>query len=396
MKLTKTIILSLPVSHKRYEVADDEVKGLYLRVGANSGSKSFYILYRTAGGRKGKKRRFLIGSFPELSLEQARRIAKEKLAEIILGRDPAKEKHDYKNIKTAAELFQIFWERHTVTLKPRTKDEYHRIFVQYRKECFWDEKITEIKREDIEMLHAKLAETPYQANRLLALLSVFFNWCIDNDYLDKNPAYKIKKYKEHKRQRFLSIDELSKIGTVIANLKQDKTQNHHALNAIELIMFTGARSGEILSLKWSDIDFTHNVIRLENSKTGFKVIQLSSAAKSILRELPKTETFCFPSNSKEGHITSVHKLWKNILELAGTDNSWRIHDLRHTYASYGINSGVSLDVIGRALGHSSTQTTARYAHLSQYTVSAAAENISDTLHKALFHSDSTQCFYKEN
>jgi integrase len=147
-------------------------------------------------------------------------------------------------------------------------------------------------------------------------------------------------------------------------------------------MFTGARLSEILSLKWEYIDFEQGLARLPDSKTGFKVLQLPVPALAVLDSLPEMSEFVLPGDSASGHMINLKDPWRYLLEFAGL-SGWRIHDLRHAFASMMVNSGASLPIIGKILGHTQASTTQRYAHLEQNPARKAAEDAAAKIAEAM-------------
>jgi integrase len=155
-----------------------------------------------------------------------------------------------------------------------------------------------------------------------------------------------------------------------------------AAAAIRLLMLTGARLSEILSLKWAYIDLEQGIARLPDSKTGFKVLQLPAAALAVLDRLPEMSDFVLPGDSESGHMINLHYPWRELLKFAGL-TGWRIHDLRHAFASMMVNSGASLPIIGKILGHTQASTTQRYAHLEQNPARKAAEDAAAKIAEAM-------------
>jgi integrase len=202
---------------------------------------------------------------------------------------------------------------------------------------------------------------------LLALLSKFFNWCERHGYRPdgSNPCRHIEKYKEKRRERFLTPQELAQLGEALADSEEHETVSPFAIAAIRLLVLTGARLSEILTLQWSYVDFEHSLLRLPDSKTGQKVIYLNAPALQVLTDLPRLEgnPFVICGKREGARLINIQKPWRRIRKAAGLDDV-RIHDLRHSFASIAAGSGQSLPVIGALLGHSQPQTTARYAHLS--------------------------------
>ena len=390
MKLTKRAVEGIVPSGKRENYFDEVLTGFCLRVGV-SGEKSFYVVYRTGKGRSFPKRWLKLGTFPETSVEQARAMAKAMLAKVAQGEDPSEEIREEKGALSVKDVFLLFEQEHIDTrLKPKTVHEYKRIIERLILPELGREKINRITPRHCSKLHHSLRETPYQANRCLAVLSKFFAWCEKNGYRDKgtNPAEYIEKFKEHKRQEFLTEEELKILGETLARMEQTwherqksrekrtsalvDTITPQAAAVIRLLMFTGARVGEILSLEWGHIDTQRALAILPDSKTGFKVLQLPAPALEVLDSLPKMSKWVFPSDSASGHMVNIKDAWGDVLLQAGL-SGWRLHDLRHAFASVMVNSGSSLPIVGKILGHRNTSTTQRYAHLEENPAKKAAE-----------------------
>ena len=179
-----------------------------------------------------------------------------------------------------------------------------------------------------------------------------------------NPVFKIQRFKERKRQKFLTQEELARLGAALNKAEQDQLANPYAIAAIRLLIFTEGRTSEILTLEWAFIDLDRRTAFLPDSKTDDKPIVLNDAAVAVLSALPrlKDNPFVIVGHVHGRHMVNMQKPWKKIKELAELDGC-RIHDLRHTYASVGVNMGGSLPIIGKSLGHARPQTTDRYAHL---------------------------------
>lgn len=385
VKFTKRLIDALEVTGKQYEVPDSEVKGLTVRVGAN-GKKSYCLVYRIGRGRGAQKGRLTLGSVTEWSIEQARDWALKKLVEAREGNDPAEPAKIEKATPFFKDCFSMFIEYHKTKVKPKTIAEYEAGAVLHILPRFGNKKITKIQHSDIESLHYSLRGTQYQANRILALLSVFFNWCEKMEYIPRNsnPARGVEKYKEVPRKVYIKDSELERIGKVFLQLKEENNSDFYVLYAIELYFYTGARRNEILNLKWENIDFDNKKIVLPDSKTGFKEIPLSDYVISLLNEIPREQGYIFKGRGKTGHIVCVKGAWKRILERAGLAGSgYRIHDLRHTFASKAVSNGYSLPLIGAMLGHKNIQTTERYSHLQNNIVQQAMEETASKIQQIM-------------
>ena len=391
MKLTKKAVQGLQKTGKRYNEFDDDLKGFAVRVGAG-GDKSFYLVYRAGKGRGALVKWLHLGKFPTVTVDQARQLAKSKAATVALGGDPAKDVRDDKAAVSTDEALTAFQEEHFSKLKPRTVELYEGIVRNHLRPKFGKMQARKIVYSDIARFHTMMKTMPYMANRCVAVMSIFLEWCEKHGYREKatNPCREIKLYKEHKRQDFLSVSELADIGEALTRMEnawQERKRGVPTITpetaaAIRLLLFTGARKLEILSLRWDHIDMALGMARLPDSKTGFKVLQLPAPALAILDGLPRISPFVFPSTSKTGHVVNIKKPWAAVLKASGLEG-WRIHDLRHAFASAMVNSGASLPFVGKILGHTQASTTQRYAHLEQNPARGAAENAAAKIAEAM-------------
>ena len=197
-----------------------------------------------------------------------------------------------------------------------------------------------------------------------------------------NPCWKVKRYKEVKRERYLTPDELARLGKVL----REANGELEAATCIRLLLLTGCRLGEIQTLKWDYVDFRAGVLRLPDSKTGAKVVPVGKAALNVLANIPRIEGNPYVITGKvEGqYLTDIQKPWRRLRARAGLD-TLRIHDLRHSFASDALQLGADLTMIGRLLGHTQVQTTARYAHLKTGFVQQTADTIAEVISSALNH-----------
>ncbi|MDR1397643.1 MAG: tyrosine-type recombinase/integrase [Desulfarculales bacterium] len=401
MKFTKTAIKGIEATGKRYTIFDDEFIGLAVRVGAKGG-KVFYFVYRAGKGRAAPLRWLKLGKFPNITVEQARHMAKDKAAVVTLGGDPALEIRQSKSTPLTETVLETFMAEFVdPRLKASSAANYRSLIDLYLKPTLGKLRIKEVDFRHIAKLHHSLRDKPYQANRTIAVAGSFFSWATEMGYIDHdkvNPVAGINKYKEHKRQEFMTPEILSLIGETIARMEKTwherqvtkerrtgelvDTITPSAAAGIRLLMFTGARLGEILGLEWDKIDLEKGVATLSDSKTGFKVLQLPAPAVAVLRQLPRMDKYVFPSYSSSGHMGDLRVAWVNVLRQAGL-KSWRLHDLRHAFASVMVNSGASLPVVGKILGHSNPSTTARYAHLEASPARQAAEEAAAIISQAI-------------
>ena len=213
------------------------------------------------------------------------------------------------------------------------------------------------------------------ATRTVGLLSGIFAFAVDQGYRNDNPVHGVKRFPDAKNKRYLAPAEMAKLGDALQAASKNG-ENPKAIAAIRLLCLTGCRKGEILSLKWSDVDFDRKCFHLSSTKTGDKEIQVGPPALELLASLPKHDQseYIFPGE-KGGYYVGLPKVWERIRENANL-NDVRIHDLRHSFASVGAGAGLSLPIIGKMLGHSRAETTQRYAHLADDPLREATDGVS--------------------
>lgn len=382
-KLTKRFVEKLEIKEKDYIVFDGELPGFGVRI-MPSGKRFFLIQYR----RHGRTRRVMIGQFGPVTTEIARKEALRMLGDV-RGNDgdPAAVRDRERQSTTMKELGSRFLNEYVAArCKPTTQAEYKRSVELFINPFFGNQRVRTVTSADVAELHGAHAHIPYQANRTLGVLSKMMNlaaiWGIREKYT--NPCEDIERYPEHKRERFLSTEEIKRLGQVLTQFDSDGLESKYAVAAFRLLLLTGCRLREIQTLQWSFIDLETCQINLPDSKTGAKIIHIGNAAIKVLERLPKIDNNPYVIVGKfEGtHLTDLQRPWRRIRKEAGLDNV-RIHDLRHTYASGGVLIGESLPMIGKLLGHTQVQTTARYAHLASDPMKAAATRISERLATAL-------------
>lgn len=376
-KLTKRLIDATEPQDKDQFIWDGDLPGFGLKA-TPAGRKVFILQYRI--GRR--SRRMTLGSFGSLTVDQARSAAQSALRQVARGDDPMSKRDERKEERRTGELLDQFLADHAdAKLKTRSSAEYRRLVARLVPATLRRMPITEIRRADIARIHNGLSRTPYQANRLLAVLRKFFNWCERNGFRPDhtNPSLHIDLFKEHKRERFLSPVEIANLGTVLTEVENEAGQSPYVIAAIRLLLLTGARLNEVLAMKWEWVDWESACVRLPDSKTGAKTIYLNPPALQVLSGLPRLSdnphVIC--GQRKGARLVNLQKPWQAIRERAGLDI--RLHDLRHSFASIAVASGMSLPMIGKLLGHSQPQTTARYAHLADDPVRAASQQIGTRL-----------------
>ena len=195
-----------------------------------------------------------------------------------------------------------------------------------------------------------------------------------------NPCRFVQKYKEKKRERFLTEDEFRRLGQVLNEVEAEGSETFAAVTAIRLLMLTGCRLNEIQTLRWEDVDLAAGELRLRDGKTGARMVPLSRASVAVLSALPRQEgnPWVIVGKRPGAHLTDLQHPWRRIRTRAGLEDV-RIHDFRHSFASRALALGESLPMIGKLLGHTQVQTTARYAHLANESVKASGSRIADSI-----------------
>jgi len=393
-RLTKRSVEALAPKAKDYFVHDDLVQGFAVRVWP-SGKKVYLIQYR-AGGRT---RRVKIGQHGTITADEARTEARDLLGGVCKGNNPAQDLSEHRRAPTIGILCDRFIREHVQErCKSTTQREYQRSIDLFIKPAIGAFKVVDVTRADIAALHHKHRDIPYQANRTLGVLSKMFNlcevWGLRPD--GSNPCRHVPKYKETKRERFLSKEELRDLGETLADCEADGSETPHVIAAFRLLLLTGCRLSEIQTLKW---EYVHSgYLNLPDSKTGARRIPLPQAAQDILDNLP-TETPANPyvivGEVNGQHITDLQRPWRRIRKRAGLDDV-RIHDLRHTYASNAVMNGLSIPIVAKLLGHTQIQTTMRYAHLADDPVRDAAALVSSDLGNSIRARETRRKIVAEN
>ena len=374
-KLTKRIVdAAKPTSDREVFRWDAELRGFGLRV-KPTGVKSYIIQYRT---RTGISRRMTIGQHGVLTAEEARREAKVQLGRAAKGDDPAADKANARDGLSFATFTERYLSDHAATKKKPSSVRMDRINLnKHILPILGRRRLDTIGRADVVRLHHSMRDAPGAANRCLALLSKMMNlaerWGERPD--GSNPCRHVEKYREHKRDRFLSADELARLGAACLRCEKDEKLGLSFLELVRLLIFTGARLSEILKAQWDWVDFKSGVIHLPDNKTGAKTIMLPAPALDVLARLARVDGNPYIITGEGNrYLVSVWKPWAVLRALAGLKDV-RLHDLRHSFASVGAAGGMSLNVIGGLLGHRQTQTTSRYAHLAADPLKTAANQI---------------------
>ncbi|MEO7859215.1 MAG: site-specific integrase [Nitrospirales bacterium] len=377
-KLTKRLIDSVPqpASGQAF-YRDTELQGFALRV--TPGSKSFTYERRI----NGRSRRMTIGPYPGMTVEEARTEAAKKVGAIAQGHDPASERQARYQEPTFKDLEQLYLAEHAIRKKSKDND----VSILTHHLATWRRRrLSTITHGEVASLHVRLGTTPSSiirpgrtmqkpiptwANRTITLLHTMFELAIARGlHPGPNPAQRIKKFSEVKRDRFITPDELPHL---LAALQQEP--NPYVRGAFFVSLLTGARRNEVLSMRWADLDMGQAVWRIPETKADRPHrIPMPAAVLEELRRLPRLEgnPFVFCGRWGQHHLVNVSKPWARIRKEAGLLDV-RIHDLRRTLGSWLAAAGSSLPLIGKALNHSQASTTQIYARLNLDPVRAALE-----------------------
>lgn len=379
-KLTKRSVEKLAATGQDHIVFDSEVNGFGVRV-LPSGRLSYLVQYRSGG----RTRRIAIGQHGAVTVEGARKRARELLGSVAAGQNPAEVIAQHRGAPTVRSVGERFMREHVaLRCKPSTGKEYRRALELFIFPAMGNHKILDVARADIAKLHHAGRDTPYQANRTLGVLSKMFTlcevWGLRPD--GSNPCRHVPKYREEKRERYLSPTELRRLGETLSRLEAEGRESVFVVAAFRLLILTGCRLGEIQTLQWSHVAARY--LELPDSKTGARRIPLPPAARAVLDALPREpiNPFVIVGAVQGQAITDLQHPWRRIRAEAGLVDV-RIHDLRHTYASNAVANGMPIQMVGKLLGHTQLQTTMRYAHLADDPVMRAAERNSAMLSEAM-------------
>lgn len=433
IKISKRTVATIAAPEKPVTYYDDILRGFGLIV-RPGGSRSWIVEFRPgAGGRGVAKRRLVIGDAASMTPDEARAVAKGMLARVNLGADPAAERSEARAALTVKEVAEKWLAEHVVPKrKPATVKSYRGILSTHLLPAMGGKRAVSITRQDMSRLHSSIAGKalitskaamsprpargarggPIIANRTLTIAKAMWAWALGLELLPAgsiNPASGVESFREKGRERYLSSEEMSRLGDALilagkdglpwvvdesrANAKHiPKEVNRrtvydpHSIAAIRLMLLTGARVQEILRLEWDQVDFERGMLNLPDSKTGRKTIVLGAASLDVLDSLPRLGRYVIASSSagmaNECPRADINRLWNAIRTAAGL-KGFRLHDLRHTNASVGAGQGLSLHMIGQLLGHSQPSTTKRYAHLAAAPQRRAADLIGGQVAEAL-------------
>ncbi len=377
-RITKRTVDALGPQERERVVWDDDLRGFGVRVHP-SGHKVYIVKTRY----QGKPVKVSIGPHGAITPADARTRAAEIMSDARAGKDPAARSRSEADAPTMRELGKRFLNEYVPShCKASTAAEYGRSVALFIDPKIGKLRVGDIQRSDIAALHHGMRGTPYQANRTLGVLSKMFNlaelWGLRPD--GSNPCRHVRRFREEKRERFLSDEEYRRLGEALKKVEQDGSETPAAVAAIRLLMLTGCRLSEIQKLRWENVHLDAGELRLPDTKTGAKTVHLGEPAMTVLRGIDRDDgnPWVITGRKPGSHLTDLQHPWRRIRARAGLDDV-RIHDLRHSFASGGLLVGEGLPMIGRLLGHTQVQTTARYAHLANDPVKSAANRIASRI-----------------
>lgn len=397
--------LQCPAGKDRHFLWDEDLAGFGVGV-FPTGKKVYVAQYR----KDGRSRRVTLGAHGRLTPTEARSQAKVILGAVETGKDPVAERRAAREVRTFAKVAEDFLRQHVAAKrKKRTGEEYGRLLKLHVLPAIGSIRIIDLRRADVARFHTAMSATPRAANHALSLISAIWNWASRRDEVDANanPAKGVERYPEDSRERFLTTDEMMRLGAALAEGETDglpwevdetKPNSKHlaapehrrtkldpfAAAAIRLLILTGARLREILDAQWAQVDTERGIIFLADSKTGRKPIYLSAAAREVLAALPRVEGNPYIiAGAKNGQPRAdLKKPWAAVKRAAELDGV-RLHDLRHSFASFGAGASLGLPIIGKLLGHTQAATTHRYAHLDTDPLRRAVDTIGATISAAM-------------
>ena len=414
-RISKRTIEELAQGSPGTVLRDTDLKGFQAR--RNRSNISYAYEFRAGSGRSAPVRRVTIGRVGNLTPDEARQIAKGLASDVAKGNDPAATKGRSKEVP----VFRVFAVRYLdemaavatshpeqAWLRPGTIRNYRSLLNQHLEPALGNRRLDKIGRDEVARLHKVVgARMPSTANRCLELIGSLYRAAAEGGLVAEgtNPAKGLKAYKEVRRERYLSPMELTRLGEAIRaaetegipyempTVKPGKKAKHvpksrqpyridpFTAAAFRLLIFSGARLREILHAKWTDLDLNRVLLTIYG-KTGRRHIVLPAAAVAVIEGLDRVGEYVISSAHPQKPKADLARPWKSIRQRAGL-TGLRIHDLRHSFASVAVSGGASLPMIGKLLGHSQPQTTARYAHLSDDPLRAAAEKAAHQIERFL-------------
>ena len=376
-RISNRIVDGLSVHGKSAVYWDRDLPGFGVRV-YRSGRKTYVVQSR---GPKGS-RRVTIGRHGKVTAQQGRKQAAAIIDRIKAGEAPMPERAERVPEPTVADLAERYLRTHVaVECKPASELAYRKALAHILP-VLGGIPVGSVEREHVASLHLAMRGTPVAANMVLWVLSKMFSlaeaWGLRAP--GRNPCRSVRKYKTPRRERFLSREEYRRIGRVLDRAEANGSAWPSAVAAIRLLMLTGCRGQEVATLRWDDVDFKAWKLRLRDSKSGPRMVALTPTAVEVLKEIRRIDgnPWVFVGRAQGSHVSVLGNHWHGLRARADLSDV-RLHDLRHSYASRALALGESLSMIGKLLGHSKVETTARYAHLARDTEKVSAARVAGSI-----------------
>ena len=376
-KLTKIICDAAAYEGKNgnfYALWDSELSGFGLRV-TPSGGKSFVVSYRL----KGRKRMMSLGRYGVMTIDAARKVARERLVEVVKGIDPLEEKITARQSMKVKELCSVFLEKYSKIHKKTWKEDERRINSRIIPK-FGNKRIEDLKRNHVIEYHQEIGRMfRYESNRIITLISTIYEKAREWGLIEENhpnPARGFPLFKEEARDRWVKPEELPALAEAI-----DTEKNIYIRACLWLYILTGCRKRELLRATWKDVDFNQRQLRLPDTKAGTtQYVELSQPAIQILKDIPRLQgnEHVFPGIKEGKHLHNIDKPWRRVRKLAGLTDV-RLHDLRRTMGSWLAISGTSQLMIGKILRHQDKDSTEVYTHLSRDPLKEAVESYGEKI-----------------
>lgn len=357
VRINKATIKAIVPTGKDHVLWDDSLPGFGLRVWP-SGKTVFIVTYRTDAGTQ---RKATLGSTAVLSPEQARNMAMQILAGASRGEDPQRDKMARRNAETIQDLHDAFFEVNRYpSIAKSTEALYRRLWAGHILPRLGRTPIREVVKADIERLHASMADRPPLANQVIRRIRAAYFLAIDRGWATSNPATRIRQFKERKKQTILTPEQMRGL---VAALEAQDPRRWASVGLFKALMITGLRMREWSLAEWSWVNWEAGTLALPRTKTVPRVVQLGDDIRIMLRQIESHplahKRWIFPAEDRKGPLTYPYPTWRAVMKQMGLSGV-RPHDLRHTYATYGLLGGSTLTEVQMMLGHSSVKTTERY------------------------------------
>ena len=388
-RITKRVVDAAKPKNQEFFVWDGELIGFGLRV-LPSGVKSYIARYQLGPGRRAPVRRVTIGKHGKLTADLAREEARKILADVVRGEDPAGERALQRRELTLGELADRYISEHLrVHNKPSTAIEFERLVTARIKPAFGSRRLGTVSRADVKAWHTSLRGSPYAANRALAVLRKIFSLAVKEwELVDDNPALGVKMFRETKRERFATDDDLARIGRWLRDSEKAGTVPSSFALAVRLLALTGMRLGEVLSLERSAVDMENSVIRLADAKAGARIVALAAPTRALLADVKSRAQYVVTGEDPSTHLsrTAFRTGWRHLRAGTGLIDL-RPHDLRHTAGTFAAQAGANAFLVRDLLGHKTLAMTGRYVERAVDPLRAVADQVAKRVAAAMKAAD---------